>query len=255
MSLADNEGVEKIDLGDNGISDLGVATLASALKKKGQKSEQNPMMNPLSCRSICLTTNDISSDGLSAYSGILNLCKIVELEMSTCQVWHNLLPYWAFATPAPASVPPLLTLTPCKKKPQITDEGCKVLSQCLAKTIHLKLLDLSSNLITADGLWGMVDGLRKNNSIEMLRLNDNRLLDSGGRGVATILTVNKALKEVNLCANGIGAKGVIPIAKAVACRPVAMELWLCGNSFLQDYGAKITVELLKEKNPIVTVYT
>jgi Ran GTPase-activating protein (RanGAP) involved in mRNA processing and transport len=221
-SMVENEGVEKIDFGDNGITDLGVATLASALGKKGKKTQQNPLMNPLSLKSICLTTNDISSDGLSVYSGILNLCKIVDLEMSTCM---------------------------------ITDDGCKVLSPNLAKSIHLTLLDLSSNLITADGLWGMVEGLRKNNSLQILRLNDNRLLDGGGRGIATVLTGNKSLKEVNLCGNGIGPKGVIPIAKAVACRHVAMELWLSGNSFLQDYGAKITVQLLKEKNPIVTVYT
>jgi len=85
-ALLENEGVERIDLGDNDITDLGVASLASALGKKGKKSMLNPLLNPLTVKSVCLTTNGITSDGLAAYAGIINVCNLVAIEMSTCRV-------------------------------------------------------------------------------------------------------------------------------------------------------------------------
>lgn len=63
-----------------------------------------------------------------------------------------------------------LEMSCCK----IRDEGCKALSTSIVHNRTIRVLDLSSNLLTADGLWGMVAALSKNNSLEKLRLNDNR---------------------------------------------------------------------------------
>jgi Ran GTPase-activating protein (RanGAP) involved in mRNA processing and transport len=73
----------------------------------------------------------------------------------------------------------------------------------------VKLLDLSANAITADGIWIMTQkGFCKNTTLEQLNVSDNRISDSGARALAIALESNKSIELLNITGNGISDEGV-----------------------------------------------
>ena len=74
---------------------------------------------------------------------------------------------------------------------------------------RVKLIDLSANAITADGVWIMAQkGFTKNTTLEQLNLSDNRIQDSGARALAIALASNNSIELLNITGNGIADEGV-----------------------------------------------
>ncbi len=74
---------------------------------------------------------------------------------------------------------------------------------------RVKLIDLSANAITADGVWIMAQkGFCKNTTLEQLNISDNRIQDSGARALAIALESNKSIELLNITGNGISDEGV-----------------------------------------------
>jgi len=60
-----------------------------------------------------------------------------------------------------------------------------------------EVIDLSSNLLTADGIWAIVEKLRSNKSLDALRVNNNHLACSGAGAIASILKINLSIRKVH----------------------------------------------------------
>jgi Ran GTPase-activating protein (RanGAP) involved in mRNA processing and transport len=79
----------------------------------------------------------------------------------------------------------------------------------LQSNTRVKLLDLSANAITADGIWIMAQkGFCKNTTLEQLNISDNRISDSGARALAIAFGSNKTIELLNITGNGISDDGV-----------------------------------------------
>ena len=81
--------------------------------------------------------------------------------------------------------------------------------RCLQTNTRVKLIDLSANAITADGVWIMAQkGFCKNTTLEQLNISDNRIQDSGARALAIAFESNKSIELLNITGNGISDEGV-----------------------------------------------
>jgi Ran GTPase-activating protein (RanGAP) involved in mRNA processing and transport len=79
----------------------------------------------------------------------------------------------------------------------------------LQSNTRVKLIDLSANAITADGIWIMAQkGFIKNTTLEQLNVSDNRIRDSGARALAIALASNNSIELLNITGNGIADEGV-----------------------------------------------
>ena len=86
----------------------------------------------------------------------------------------------------------------------------------LQSNTRVKLIDLSANSISADGVWIMAQkGLIKNTTLEQLNISDNRIQDSGARALATALESNMNIELLNITGNGIADEGVSVLMSVV----------------------------------------
>ncbi|EKX38905.1 hypothetical protein GUITHDRAFT_89270, partial [Guillardia theta CCMP2712] len=139
QGLERNERLEYIDLGDNDISDHGVNAVAAMLAAKGKRARNRQHLFPFSLKRVVLSTNGITSTGFGQFAAAVTIAHLATIELSSCK---------------------------------ITDNGCRAFSQHLANNRTLKIIDLSSNLLTADGVWVLAESIIANRSIETIRIND-----------------------------------------------------------------------------------
>lgn len=150
----------------------------------------------------------------------------------------------------------------------------------LQSNTRVKLIDLSANAITADGVWVMAQkGLIKNSTLEQLNISDNRIQDSGARALALAFESNKSIELLNITGNGIADEGVSVLMqvffvfnlnsfrlrsccagtphrcccrRVLAARQVQLEVFIYGNEY-RAAGRKAIAEA-KAQNPLLTVY-
>ena len=89
------------------------------------------------------------------------------------------------------------------------DEGAKLLSEGLANTSSLKILNVWNCSISTTGAKSLANALSKNASLEILDLNSNGIGDDGAIAFTSVLlNSNKTLKELWIQENIFGHIGI-----------------------------------------------
>ena len=112
----------------------------------------------------------------------------------------------------------------------------KILSPLNCNLIHI---DLSNNLISADGAILFSLGLERNFSLKYLNLKLNKLGDDGSEHIFKALARNSTLKSLNLSSNGMTESSCRILADTFVLNKSLKFMDLCCNTFLESGGKYI----------------
>jgi cortexillin 1/2 len=135
----------------------------------------------------------------------------------------------------------------------IDDAALKPIADVLEK-LSLKVLDLSRNEITGDGLAELSKGITNNLSLTELNLENNKINDAGIAHLATALAAKPAITSVNLNGNQIGAAGVKSLKDQIGHNERVFTRLHLNNNKLGDAGAAAVATLLSSNSTITHVH-
>jgi Ran GTPase-activating protein (RanGAP) involved in mRNA processing and transport len=203
-----NKCIRYIDLADNNITDVGTQYIAAFFLHQGNAT----MLNPASLDRMTLGKNPITHQGLGLIAAALNKSKMCSLEFPGCAIDDD----------GPRK---LANAIGVRRRSSFLRRCCLMsclyfsgahLTIRLQSNTRVKLIDLSANSISADGVWIMAQkGLIKNTTLEQLNISDNRIQDSGARALATALESNMNIELLNITGNGIADEGVSVLMSVV----------------------------------------
>ncbi|GAX74545.1 hypothetical protein CEUSTIGMA_g1995.t1 [Chlamydomonas eustigma] len=114
-------------------------------------------------------------------------------------------------------------------------DGARQLSPGLAASRSLRVLDLTSCKLRAEGVQHLAIALASNSSLEILGLDKNSIGDRGVKFLVEALERNTCLRELSLATNSIGLVGcrllstVLKDKNSTLCR-----LFMAGNDDVED---------------------
>ena len=94
-------------------------------------------------------------------------------------------------------------------------EDCKALSNLLASSNDIKILDVRRNFLPPDSTQLIIDGLSYNSSLEKLSMCDTCFSSSNILNLASVLKVHVRLKELNLWRCNIQSSDSVKLANAL----------------------------------------
>lgn len=129
---------------------------------------------------------------------------------------------------------------------KIGDYGFKYFGKILSPlSCHFVSIDLSDNLIGADGAILFSLGLERNNSLVFLNLKLNKLGDDGCEHIFKALSRNSALQSLNLSSNGMTESSCRILADTFVLNKSLRYLDLCCNTF-HESGGKYLQDRIEE---------
>jgi len=136
----------------------------------------------------------------------------------------------------------------------VCDDGAWALGQAMMDNYRVTELDLSSNLITSDGLRNLSRMFLVNGSITKLFLNMNAIGYDGARYFADALILNDDLRltELEMAQNALGDDGAEALCRGLAGCGTITRLNLDGNR-IHDDGAKALGDMLAHNKVITTL--
>ncbi|XP_042564702.1 NLR family CARD domain-containing protein 3-like isoform X2 [Clupea harengus] len=189
--------LRELDLSDNDLQDLGVASLCQGLEKPSCKLEK-----------LCLSKCGIRARGCESLMMALiqNPTHLTELDLSHNEPGPEGMTLLSEVLRDPQCRVDKLKLINCNLK----DRSCKPLAMALgSKTSSLRLLDLSNNFIADSGVIQLSHGLRNINcKLTSLRLSKCGVRGEGCHALASALGSNPYhLRELFISYNKIGFLG------------------------------------------------
>ena len=118
-------------------------------------------------------------------------------------------------------------------------EDCKALSELLASSMDIGLLNIGGNVLSPDCIQLIVDGLSVNTSLEKLNLRHSNFSSENVLYLASVLRVNTRLKELDIEKCNIQSSDSVYLAIALESNTQLQTLWLGSNPF----GSKGVVAL------------
>lgn len=116
-----------------------------------------------------------------------------------------------------------------------------------------KELRLTSNQITFNGAWILVEALNNNKTLQDLSLWNNRISDDGAMCLAQVLsTNNNTLKILNLGKNGITDTGAEELAEMLRKNQTLTELYL-GDNNISDKGVQMLAKSIEKSNTTLEI--
>ncbi|XP_063049789.1 NACHT, LRR and PYD domains-containing protein 3-like [Engraulis encrasicolus] len=222
-------------LADCGITGVGYAALASALKS-----------NPSHLEELDLRGNDPGDSGVKLLLELQQdpACKLQTLRLVNCRITEE---GCAALTSSLTSNPShLMTLTLEKNK--LRDSGVKQISALLRNpNCKLQVLGLKGCSMTEEGCASLASALATNPShLTRLSLSDNKLGDSGVKQISTLLrNPDCKLQSLGLKDCSITEEGCAALTSALISNPSHLtELYLNKNK-LGDSGVKQISTLLR----------
>ena len=94
-------------------------------------------------------------------------------------------------------------------------EDCKALSELLASSKYIKVLDIGWNAFTSDSIQLIVDGLSCNTSLEILCMYPSNLSSGNVLSLGSVLKVNARLRVLNIPVCNIQSIDSVYLAKAL----------------------------------------
>ena len=112
-------------------------------------------------------------------------------------------------------------------------EDCKALSELLASSKYMKVLDIGGNDLSPDSIQCIIDGLSRNTSLEELGMYNSNFSSENTLHLASVLKVNTRLKwlDISVVRCGIQSSDSVHLAKALEENTTTQlqTLWLIGN--------------------------
>ena len=94
-------------------------------------------------------------------------------------------------------------------------EDCKALSELLASSKHIKVLDIGGNELPPDSIQLIVDGLSRNTSLDTLNISSSVFSSENVLSLALVLRVNTRLIKLNSMCCNIQSSDSVHLAKAL----------------------------------------
>ena len=156
--------------------------------------------------------------------------------------------------------------------PTIDDACAAVLGEAIAKSVHLKSLDVRATGLTSEGLEKLVDALKVNNTVTAIRVNRDKFSSRALTALSRELALNTqvlSLKEVlpriegndeSLTALSLRGDGVVAVDD-LSCQLLCLALQrnttithldLSGNS-ITSAGVEYLVDMLQDNSTIRTI--
>lgn len=220
-ALRNNNAVQSLLLGTNGIGDEGAAHVADLVK-----------VRPL--RTVYLGCNLIRAAGAQA------LADAIRVQPEVRALWLKRNPLGREGAQILAQ---LLTETSTLRTldlvhTAIGDEGARAILQALAVgNRSLEYLYLSGNALTSSILPELVAVLEDHPSLKGLYLSVNHLGPAGGQGIAAALKRNMTLEFLGLASCGIGDDGLALLLEATSSHPRLVSLDLGDAPSARTLGA------------------
>ncbi|XP_036690745.1 NACHT, LRR and PYD domains-containing protein 5 [Balaenoptera musculus] len=222
--------LQKLILGNCGLTALTARTLASALTKNQSLTH------------LYLSGNSLGSEGMNLLCRAVKLpsCGLQRLILNACNLDVAGCGFLAFAlmgnrrlTHLSLSMNPLaddgmnllcevmmesscplqdLELVNC----HLTAACCKNLSYVITRSQHLKSLDLAANALGDHGIAALCEGLKQKNSLRRLGLETCGLTSNGCEALSSALSCNQHLTSLNLMQNNFGPRGMTKLCLAFA---------------------------------------
>lgn len=127
----------------------------------------------------------------------------------------------------------------------ITQTGAKELAKVLWNADSLRVLDMSANIIKAEGAVSLLESLATpgSHAMRLLSLKGCLICDEGGMAAAKFI-LSRGCEVLDLSRNFIGKKGFNAIVDAVAGSGIIMDKLNLSNNPAQEGGAKRLAERL-----------
>ena len=136
-------------------------------------------------------------------------------------------------------------------------EDSKTLSELLATSKYMKVLDISGNNLSSDSVQLIVDGLSHNTSLERLGMYNSNFNSENVIHLASVMSVNARLKELDISVVhcGIQSSDSVYLAKALEENTTTQlqALWLGGNPIGSE-GAVAFADLLATSKSLAELY-
>lgn len=235
-ALLTNSTLKSLDLGYNNINDK-VNKLAEALT------------NNTTLTSLSLGNTKISREG------IRKLAKALEKNrtLTTLNLQNNA-DYIddKYGLKFTAALDPLVrnntTITSLNLSDNLINaEGIKPFAEALKENTTLQSLNLSNNTLRKEGIEHISQALETNNTLTTINLSYNDIGDDGAKRLAQVLTKNTTLSFLNLSKNNIGLIGATSLTEALMINRTMTHLIMHENE-LRAAGVDELVKAL-EKNP------
>ena len=94
-------------------------------------------------------------------------------------------------------------------------EDCKALSELLATSKYIEVLNIGCNELSPDGIQLIIGGLSHNTSLEKLDMRHSKFSSQNVFKLASVLRVNPRLKELNIRECNIQSSDSVHLAKAL----------------------------------------
>ena len=237
-----------IDLRCNNIGSLGCKEISKLCSRNVIESNCKPL------RSLNLSRNEITDDGVKYLAGALNdrNCKLNSLNLSGNKIKDKGVKYLADALKG--SNCKLNTLNLASNG---TDEGVKYLaealkdSNCKLNSLHLPADNFFKNTnVTDEGVKYLAEALKhKNCKLNSLTIAHNKLTDEGVKYLAEALKhSNCKLNSLNIVRNKLTDEKAKYLAEALEYTNCKLNSLNLPHNNLTDEGAKCLAEALKHKN-------
>ena len=98
---------------------------------------------------------------------------------------------------------------------QITETVASDIAQVISCNVQLEIIQLSDNVLKANGTKVLCKSLRKCTALKLLDLENNSITEEAADDIAAVITNNKSLKFVNIGMNKLKSAGIVKIARAL----------------------------------------
>lgn len=197
--LNENNSLQKLDLCNNGITDVGVTLIAETIEK-------NTTLQILN-----ISQNGFSDDGVEHIcSSLRNNKSLQELDMSENKI----------SCRGANEIAQLIGINKSLKVLDISymdihDDGITAISEGLKSNRSLEQLNVSLNKITGTGAKEMAEAIKENKSLQKLNITSNKISDDGTAFISNCLKYNHCLRELYMSGNNITSEGAKHIANAI----------------------------------------
>jgi Ran GTPase-activating protein (RanGAP) involved in mRNA processing and transport len=257
-----------LDLGFNGIGDLGCEALAvkgvvgnytlqtlyltgNCIKEKGALAIAGAILHGTAMSKLYLSANRIGPIGMKAISGALakndarsTLANELGRQLEELHVSDTGIESEGFL-----SIPGMLLsnsslTTLCVCNNNIDDRDMMLLSQALSqnKSVPLKSVRLSFNQITCQGVECFMNAIWGSETLREIKLDNNRIQDRGVQLCAVVLT-SIALETLDLAFNRVTTVGIKALMKNLSENSSLHTLSLCGIPIDQNASKAVSYAL------------
>ena len=133
-------------------------------------------------------------------------------------------------------------------------KDCNALSELLATSQYIVVLDMSGNGLLSSSIQLIVDGLSHNSSLEKIGIRESNFSSENVLHLASVLRMNTRLKELDIQWCAIECSGSVHLAKALEDNAATQlqTLMLNGNSIGSE-GATAFAGMLKRNQCLKTL--